>query len=851
MKKSLIAALAALLSAVSCVTDGLTPAEDIVQTSISFAAGSSISLYVGDSFTNAATASSGAAVSYESSATGVATVSSDGTVTGVGEGTATITASCGWSGLCTDASASYTVTVTDSSSAGSDTVVEPLDGEITFKSDSLSVEVGATASNVATSNSGAEITYESSDSSIATVDGNGTVTGVSEGTVTITASCGAVTGYTAASGSYTLTVTPKSERAAATVTFSRSSLFLYTGEAESNPATTDSDGKISYESSNPGVATVDSGGTVTAVAAGKAVITASVPATEKYSAASAACSVSVSAPSSGSDGTVDPTNIEDEVARFSPAYTITVTYSSGSATVTGNDDAVVSVKKDGAGVTITNSTPCDINYVLTGSSSDGYFKLYSVRKQEVTLQNLTLANQSGAAINIQSHKRTFVVLSGNSTLKDGKSYTATPDDEDEKAAFFSEGQLCFSGSGSLTVTASGKAAVTSDDYIRFLGGTVTASSSAGHAIRGKDAVIVSDGTVSASSSADKKKGISSDSLVVFNGGATTVKVTGGTAYDNDDADYTGSAGVKADKLFIMNAGTLTISNSGAGGKGINVGSSDSSNDCKAYFNGGTVDITTTGSYYSAGGTSAKGIKVGRKITSGKQTVYTGDMYVRGGSICVRTTGSSSARDSGNEAVESKGVLEVTAGMLYAYSTTDDAINCADDMTLSGGYVCGLSTANDGLDANGNVYIKGAVVQAASASSPEVGIDANSEEQKKLYVQSGVLFVQGGLESGASLTQACYQASSCSTNTWYALTVGSDTYAFKTCSAQGTPLVVSGESQPSLTRGVTVSGGTAIFDGYARIGASASGGSAVTLSSYSGGGGGGGGGGGQGGGPGGH
>ena len=106
--------------------------------------------------------------------------------------------------------------------------------------------------------------------------------------------------------------------------------------------------------------------------------------------------------------------------------------------------------------------------------------------------------------------------------------------------------------------------------------------------------------------------------------------------------------------------------------------------------------------------------------------------------------------------------------------------------------------------------------------------------KKLYVTGGTIIAIGGLENSAQLSQSCYQASSWSKNTWYAMTVGSETIAFKTPSSGGTTLVVSGASQPSLKSGVTVSSGTEIFDGMAYTGATVSDGSAVNLSSYTGG-----------------
>jgi hypothetical protein len=155
-------------------------------------------------------------------------------------------------------------------------------------------------------------------------------------------------------------------------------------------------------------------------------------------------------------------------------------------------------------------------------------------------------------------------------------------------------------------------------------------------------------------------------------------------------------------------------------------------------------------------------------------------------------------------------------------------------------VCAYSQGNDGLDANGNCYIKGGVVYAIGSTSPEVAVDANSEGGYQLYLTGGTLVVIGGLESGSSLSQSCYSASSWSQNTWYGLTVGSTAYAFMTPSTGGTPLVVSSSSTPTLQSGVSVSNGTACFENMFYTDASFSGGSSVSLSSYSGGNGGGGG-----------
>ena len=202
------------------------------------------------------------------------------------------------------------------------------------------------------------------------------------------------------------------------------------------------------------------------------------------------------------------------------------------------------------------------------------------------------------------------------------------------------------------------------------------------------------------------------------------------------------------------------------------------------------------------------------------------IYFEGGTFVI---------NAGSEGIESDSILIISGGELFVQAS-DDAINSGDDMTISGGVVMAYSTGNDGLDANGNCYIKGGIVYAIGARSPEVAIDANTEERKQLYVQGGPIVAIGGLESGASLTQSCYSASSVSKNTWYALYSGSDlAFVFKTPSSlSSSTFVVSTSGTTSLKSGVTTSGGTSILNSYALSGPTVSGGSSVTLSSYSGG-----------------
>lgn len=523
---------------------------------------------------------------------------------------------------------------------------------------------------------------------------------------------------------------------------------------------------------------------------------------------------------------------DDNVANTTFVRTVKVTFSGESATVTGAT-ADFTVATDGAGVTITNNGSEAVIYELSGTSTDGYFKLYSTKKQEILLNGLTLTNKKGAAINNQSHKRTFVVVKGTNTLSDGASYTQTPSDEDEKAAFFSEGQLVFSGDGTLTVNATGKAGITSDDYVRFMAApTVKVTSSAGHGVRGKESIIVSDGTLDVNVSGTGKKGFSSDTLVYIGGGVTMIK-TSGSAGDVD-GELTGVAGIKADLRFEMVDGVLSVTSTGTGAKGI-------SGDNVAYFKGGTVTVDVSGANYGTSSSGGFGPGGGHGGWGGGQSSssdnsvaskgikFDGNLYISGGKI--------TAKSAKHEAIEAKGVIQVTGGEVYAYSS-DDAINAGGDFTIDGGAVYAQSTGNDALDANGNLYIKDGIVYTLGSGGAELAVDANSEAQKKLYLTGGIVIAVGGLENGASLSQTCWSAGTVKANTAYALydKDGKVLGAFKTPSTGNLTLVLSAPSLNSVKYGVTVSGGTTLFNGAYMENATVSGGSGCNLSTYTGGGG---------------
>ncbi len=467
----------------------------------------------------------------------------------------------------------------------------------------------------------------------------------------------------------------------------------------------------------------------------------------------------------------------------------------------------VEVTVNGGHVTANHGSEKKICYVVSGTTANGSFTVIGDKKYAVKLNGVNITNPDSAALNLLSGKRAFVILAEGTknTLTDGTGGS-------QKGALYCKGKLLFNGSGSLNVTGNTNNGIHSADYIVFnKGNNIYVKSTANHGIKANDGIFINGGILNVEVSAAAAKGINCESHIIVNGGRTTVLTTGNGMYDTEDREAKGAAGIKADSTFTINAGELRLKSTGSGGKGINV-------DMEASFNGGSVYIVTTGGQFSGSGdtSSPKGIKVD------------GDLTIAGGKIWVRTSGNN------GEGIETKSTLTITGGEVASYAY-DDAINSKGDMTISGGFVYAQGQHNDGLDANGNCYIKGGVVYAICSGTPEVAIDANTEGGKKLYVTGGTIVALGGLESGASLTQACYQAS-WSANTKYAMTVGNDVFSFLTPSSGGSGLVVSGASQPTLQSGVSVTGGTSYFGGLGIVSGTISGGSSVSLSSYSGGGG---------------
>ncbi|MBO4483024.1 MAG: M6 family metalloprotease domain-containing protein [Prevotella sp.] len=198
---------------------------------------------------------------YTSSNTAIATVDANGKVTGVDDGTVTITATYTYNGGKSKTTATYKVTIK---------FPVPV---LTFAKSEIKTDAKTTVTNtlkITNTYADGKTTYKSSNTAVATVDANGNVKGVANGTATITAT------YTYRGGKKTVTATYKATIAIPTITLANSTIKMDGKTTVTNKVTIQNgwtDGKLSYKSSNTNVATIDSKGTITAKSSGTATIT--------------------------------------------------------------------------------------------------------------------------------------------------------------------------------------------------------------------------------------------------------------------------------------------------------------------------------------------------------------------------------------------------------------------------------------------------------------------------------------------------------------------------------------------------------------------------------------------------
>lgn len=261
------------------------------------------------------------------------------------------------------------------------------------------------------------------------------------------------------------------------------------------------------------------------------------------------------------------------------------------------------------------------------------------------------------------------------------------------------------------------------------------------------------------------RGISSDGNVTINDASITITSSGnGTTYTNSSGvtDAYHGACLRVNGDLIISGGTVNFTNSGMGGKGIDIdgsltyGGNNPSLLVKTSGTSITISAGTGGPMGSSGEyDESKAIKADGVVTinDGTLNIQSADDGLKSGTSVTINGGDLTIVNS-KEGIEAHYItinganVEVNASddALNATAGTGGETNDGSLLKIAGGYVYLNSTGGDPLDSNGSIAINGGVtVVHGPQSSPEVGMDYNGTGN----ITGGFLIVSG---TNSNMTQ---------------------------------------------------------------------------------------------------
>ena len=432
--------------------------------------------------------------------------------------------------------------------------------------------------------------------------------------------------------------------------------------------------------------------------------------------------------------------IDDEEAKG----TVTVTYSGMTASFTYNPTSLkntVVVVASGRSSDVVAYAMKKVRFILTGSTTDGSFKLYAAKKSRITLNNVSITNADGGALIFPKTtvsgtefggKTLYIELPAGTvnTLADGTTYAEPPAGESMKGVVFSEGQFIFSGTGTLNVNANYGHGIASDDYVRVRGGShnpvinITTSNKDGISVN--DYFLMNGGTVtvqSADDGVDVGKG-----YVEINAGKLIVQ----SVDEGITTSFEGTeTGIVPD--IRMNGGLVKVTTSGDKGMAIkSIG--------KYTQTGGIVQATVSGkgskAIESDGDMSFAG---GKAVAFAQGTpIYDATEEDMKSSACVRSKGALTisgatlqlkATGNGAKGINNGGVISMTSGDVTVVAEGGDhtesgersrarGINGDSDIQIKGGFVRARAVDN-AVHTEGSLTLDGGALHAFSAEKTSV------------------------------------------------------------------------------------------------------------------------------------
>lgn len=465
--------------------------------------------------------------------------------------------------------------------------------------------------------------------------------------------------------------------------------------------------------------------------------------------------------------------------------TVFVTYNGGSVNIINphaNEGVIATTS--GANVSITSAAE-NIIYCLSGTSNNGSIAFTSMMGFTLVLRNLNLTSGAIPAIGINSAVNVTMPLIGTSTIADG---SGTQD-----AAFWTDGSITTSGTGTLVVTGNRKhafdiegtlihstgtlkvnnaqsdafhidgdflvsgnsviqiAQTAADGFditgnVNIQGGNITinAPGIAGRGLRTKGILNMSNGTLDITATGDTTRAIKATGKANITGGNITLDIQGygahgissdtevaisGTPIINITSSSLDGKGIKSDSLINISGGTVTVTHTGNQSKGIKA-------DNIINISGGNITVNSNGTYV---------------LTNGEMSYCTGikgdnDINISGGTVnitCSTSNNGGKCISSDTDVTISGGTITLSAlGGSGAYTSTTGAdsyttvgIKSNGNTYINGGNIT-MTVGGKGVSCDGNFYLNGGETKITTSSNGAV-ISGSGTSATDGYCSAGI------------------------------------------------------------------------------------------------------------------
>lgn len=318
-----------------------------------------------------------------------------------------------------------------------------------------------------------------------------------------------------------------------------------------------------------------------------------------------------------------------QIDSITVVHSIDVTFDGNTASVNLGGAKGLTYEVKGADVIINNENITEeMEFRLSGSSTNGSLTYNGAYKCKFILSGLNLTSTTGAPLDIQCGKRIDLILTEGTTnvLSDAALGT-------QKACLYCKGHMEISGAGSLKVTGNARHAIATKEYLQLKsstgsitidkaasdaihagqyfqmnGGSVNISGMAGDGIQAEQTtdaadelngqVIIKGGNIEMTVANVGTKGIKSDTDITISGGTFKITASGagskgisctgnmlineannttninitasGKIYTDEDDNDSRCMGIKVDGNLKIDAGTVVVTNTGTGSRGIKV-----------------------------------------------------------------------------------------------------------------------------------------------------------------------------------------------------------------------------------------------------------------------------------------